>query len=251
MPSNRAKRHEFLLKEIKKIHAETKEAYGSFKTWKLLKSKGVDCGKNQIARLRSLHGIMAKRRRRFIVTTQSKNNKHIVPNKLNRRFYSSAPNKVWVGDVTHIRTKAGWLYLAILLDLYSRKIIGWSMSDKNDKYLALGALEMAIQQRRPKHGLLHHTDRGSIYSSAEYLVMLSANGCESSMSRIGDCYDNAVSESFFSTLKNELVYGETFHTRDHARMEIFKYIEIFYNKQRLHQTLNYLTPEQFERQAVA
>ena len=220
------------------------------KTWKALKAEGINCGKNQIARLRKVNGIESKRRRRFKVTTKSKNNKHVAPNRLNRYFSSSRPNKVWVGDVTFIATRTGWLYLAILLDIYSRRVIGWSMSNRNDKYLVLNALNMAIQKRTPSPGLLHHTDRGAVYSADEYRNKLSSQGCISSMSSSGDCYDNAVAESFFSSLKNELTYKNVFNSRNQARTEIFKYIEIFYNRQRMHQSLNYLTPEQFESQTV-
>ncbi len=248
--SSRDKRHQFLIAEIRRLHKATKQVYGSVKTWKALNAQGIQCGKHQVARLRSINGIESKRRRRFKVTTKSKNNKHIVPNRLNRYFHSRKPNKVWVGDVTFIATRSGWLYLAVLLDLYSRKIIGWSMSNRNDKHLVLDALNMAIKQRQPSSGLVHHTDRGSVYSSDEYRNKLNSQGCISSMSRSGDCYDNAVAESFFSSLKNELTYKNVFVSRNVARTEVFKYIEIFYNRQRIHQSLNYLTPEQFERQAV-
>ena len=248
--SNRAKYHQFLIAKIQRIHQETKQSYGSVKTWKALNAQGVQCGKHQVARLRNIHGVESKRRRRFKITTKSKNNKHIVPNQLNRQFYTPRPNKIWVGDVTFVATKTGWLYLAVMLDVYSRKVIGWSMSKRNDKQLALNALNMAIERRNPEPGLLHHTDRGAIYSSDEYRDMLSKKGCISSMSRSGDCYDNAVAESFFSSLKNEWLLKNTFESRNQARSEIFKYIEIFYNRQRIHQSLNYLTPEQFERQAV-
>ena len=248
--SSLAKHHQVLTAEIKRVHQETKQSYGSVKTWKTLKAQGISCGKHQISRLRRLSGIESKRRKRFKITTKSKNNKHLAPNVMNRSFWSARPNKAWVGDVTFIATRAGWLYLAILLDLYSRKVIGWSMSSRNDKHLALNALNMAIEHRDPDPGLLHHTDRGAIYSSDEYLKILSTQGCVSSMSRPGNCYDNAVAESFFSSLKNELTHKNVFESRSQARMEIFKYIEVFYNRQRIHQSLNYLTPEQFERQAV-
>ena len=195
-----------MLVEIRRIHDKTKQAYGSVKTWKALNAQGIKCSKNQIAMLRALHGIESKRRRRFKVTTKSKRINYIAPNKLNRCFHSHKPNKVWVGDVTFIATRNGWLYLAILLDLYSRKIIGWSMSNRNDMYLVLNALNMAIARRNPSSGLLHHTDRGAIYSSEEYRNKLSIQKCVLSMSRLGNCYDNAVAESFFSSLKNELTY---------------------------------------------
>lgn len=203
-----------------------------------------------MARLRKENGIESKRRKRFKITTMSKNTQWIAPNLLNRCFSAASPNKVWVGDVTFLATGAGWLYLAVLLDLYSRKVIGWAMSERNNKDLVLSALDMAIERRRPKQELLHHSDRGSIYGCDEYRHKLVKYGLVPSMSRKGDCYDNAVVESFFSTLKNELAYGQRFISREHAKMEVFKFIEIFYNRQRLHQALNYSTPEAVELKAV-
>ena len=248
--SRRARENKQLLIEIRRIHYEFRQAYGSLKTWKEMKSRGIICGKHRVARLRLLHGIATKRRRRFNVTTDSRNTQWIAANLLNRRFQVNQPNRVWVGDVTFIATRKGWLYLAVLLDLYSRKVIGWSMSERIDKQLSLGALEMALMRRKPGAGVLHHTDRGSIYAADEYIKKLATHHLTPSMSRKGNCYDNAVAESFFSTLKNELVVGHVFESRDQARTEIFNYIESFYNRQRRHQTLNYLTPEMMER-AVA
>jgi transposase InsO family protein len=207
------------------------------------------CGKHRVARLRRLTGIEAKRRRRFKVTTNSKHTEWIAPNLLNRRFQIDRPNRVWIGDVTAIATQRGWLYLAVLLDLYSRKVIGWSMSDRIDKRLALGALEMALLLRKPNEPVLHHTDRGAIYGSDDYVKKLSTHHFKSSMSRKGDCYDNAVAESFFSTLKNELVVGNVFESRERARTEVFDYIESFYNRRRINQSLGYLTPEMMDSRA--
>lgn len=249
--STRARANQELLIQIRRIHHESRQAYGSLKVWKTLNACGIACGKHRVARLRRIHEIEAKRRRRFKVTTNSKNTTWIAPNLLNRCFRTEQPNRVWVGDVTFIATRAGWLYLAILLDLYSRKIIGWSMSERIDKRLALDALEMALIRRKPDAEVLHHTDRGSIYASDEYREKLSAHQLTSSMSRKADCYDNAVAESFFSTLKNELVVGSVFESRDRARTEIFEYIEGFYNRQRIHQSLNYLTPEEAEKRFVS
>lgn len=249
--SKRSQFDKYLTAEIRQIHLESKENYGTIKTWKALKFKGIHCGKHQVARLRKINGIESKRRKRFKVTTLSKNTEWIAPNRLNRSFQTAKPNKVWVGDVTFIATRNGWLYLAILLDLYSRKVIGWSMSERNNKRLVLDALDMAIERRNPKSEVLHHTDRGSIYGSDDYRNKLITSGLVPSMSRKGDCYDNAVAESFFSTLKNELIFGQRFISRDCARQEIFKFIEIFYNRQRLHQSLNYITPEMMELRAVS
>jgi len=236
--------------EIRTIHQESRQAYGSLKTWKTLNSLGLVCCKHRVVRLRRVHGIEAKRRRRFKVTTNSRSTEAIAPNLLNRRFQIKRPNRVWLGDVTFVATRAGWLYLAVLLDLYSRKVIGWSMSERNDKRLALDALEMALMRRRPDSEVLHHTDRGSIYASDEYREKMGRHRLVSSMSRKADCYDNAVAESFFSTLKNELVCGSVFESRDRARSEIFDYIERFYNRQRIHQSLNYRTPDEMEKLAV-
>ena len=245
-PSKRAIFDRYLVSRIREIHRDTRENYGSIKTWQALKAKGIVCGKNRIARLRRIHGIQAKRRKRFKITTLSKNTEWIAPNLLNRCFQTTHPNQVWVGDVTFIATRAGWLYLAVVLDLYSRKVIGWAMSELINKELAVRALSMALEKRRPDAGLIHHTDRGSIYGSDEYRRQLEQSGLVPSMSRKGDCYDNAVAESFFSTLKNELLYGQHFLSREHARSEIFKFLEIFYNRQRIHQSLNYVTPEMAE-----
>lgn len=249
--SNRVKSNQQLLNEIRRVHNASRQAYGSIKTWKALNAQGIACGKHRVARLRRLNGIEARRRKRFKIAVRSKSMRWVAPNILNRCFYAERPNKVWVGDVTFIATRTGWLYLAVLLDLYSRKIIGWSMSNQIDKYLVLDALEMALIQRRPDTDVLHHTDQGVIYASDEYLEKLSENRFLRSMSRKADCYDNAVAESFFSTLKNELAYGHGFESKDKARSAIFDYIEIFYNRQRIHQSLNYITPEEMERLAVS
>jgi len=249
--SKRALFDKYLINEIEQIHIESKENYGIIKTWKALNLKGVCCGKHKVARLRNIKGIKSKRRKRFKITTLSKNTKWIAPNLLNRCFRTGEPNKVWVGDVTFLPTRNGWLYLAIMIDLYSRKVIGWAMSDKNNKRLAISALDMALKRRRPQSGVLHHTDRGSIYGSDDYRGKLIGSGLVPSMSRKGDCYDNAVAESFFSTLKNELCYSHRFISREHARLEVFEFIEIFYNRQRLHQGLNYTTPEMMDLQALS
>jgi len=233
--------------EIRRIHYEFRQAYGALKIWKELKGRGIFCGKHRVARLRRLHGIQTQRKRRLKVTTDSRKAQWLFPNLLNRCFQTKQPNQVWVGDVTFIATRKGWLYLAVLLDLYSRKVIGWAMAERIDRRLSLDALEMALHQRKPETEVLHHTDRGSIYASEDYIQKLAQHRLKPSMSRKGDCFDNAVAESFFSTLKNELVLGQAFASRDHARMEIFDFIESFYNRQRRHQSLNYQTPEMMER----
>jgi putative transposase len=244
--SQRALFDRYLLSRIRQIHAASRENYGAIKTWKMLRAGGISCGKHRIARIRRINGIQCRRHRRFKITTLSKNTAYIAPNMLNRCFRVSRPNRVWVGDVTFIATRGGWLYLSVLIDLYSRKVIGWAMSEHNNKQLVINALGMALERRRPRSEVIHHTDRGSIYGSDDYRNKLAASGLVPSMSRKGDCYDNAVAESFFSTLKNELLYEQRFESREHARSEIFKFVEIFYNRQRLHQTLNYVTPEMAE-----
>lgn len=244
--SIRQRANEGLLQAIQRIHVQSKGCYGILKCWQQLKREGMDCGRARIAKLRQAHGIYAKRRQRFVVTTRSKHRYWIAPNRLKRDFTANQPNRVWVGDVTFIATRSGWLYLAVLLDLYSRKVVGWSMSASNNGPLVEEALKMAIEQRKPKPGLIHHTDRGSTYATQSYRDLLAQHGMVSSMSRKKDCWDNAVAESFFATLKNELTHDKTFNTREEARTAIFEYMEIFYNRQRLHQTLNYQTPEQYE-----
>ena len=249
--SQRSQANQKLLRDIQRIHQRSRQNYGAIKTWKALMAEGIECGKHRVARLRREHGIVTKRRRRFVTTTQARRHALINPHLLERRFESGVPNRVWVGDVTFVATRKGWVYLAVLIDLYSRKVVGWSMSKKNDKALALEALSMAIEQRKPRSGLLHHCDRGSVYTADEYRSMLRGNHMIASMSRKGNCWDNAVAESFFNNLKNELVHDRTFETRDEAKAAIFDYIEVFYNRQRLHQTLGYQTPHAFEMKAVA
>jgi len=238
-----------LLTRIEAIHRESREAYGAVKTWRSLRAQGVPCGRHRVARLRRQAGIEAKRKRRFRVTTQSRHSFPVAPNVLDRRFAVAQPNRVWVGDITFIPTRAGWLYLAVLLDLYARRIVGWAMSPYIDRELVTQALVMALQRRRPEPGLIDHTDQGRQYATGSYRQRLIEHGVELSMSRKGDCFDNACAESFISTLKNELTHHLQFNTREEARTAIFEYIEVFYNRQRLHQTLGYLSPAEFERRA--
>ena len=244
--SRRQQFDRYLLGHIRRVHAKSRQHYGIVKCWRQLKRDGIECGRDQVARLRRAHGIFSKRRRRYVVTTRSKNRRWIAPNRLQRDFTTQRPNAVWVGDVTFIPTRRGWLYLAVLLDLYSRKVVGWSMRHRNDGQLVKDCLEMAIQQRRPPPGLIHHSDQGSSYAMQAYRERLAERAMLSSMSRKRDCWDNAVAESFFSNIKNELTYWSIFTDPDEARSAIFDYIEVFYNRQRLHQTLNYVTPEEYE-----
>lgn len=249
-PSRRAVEDARLLGDIRAVHARSREAYGAFKTWKVLNGAGVACGKHRVARLRRENGIEALRRRRFRVTIEHRQTAAPAPNLLERRFAigvaGSAPDRVWVGDITYIATRAGMLYLAILLDLHSRKIVGWAMGGRMTQDLTASALEMAVEQRRPGAGLLHHTDQGSQYAAGQYRERLAQLGFVASMSRKGNCWDNAVAESFFGNLKNELTHHRDFKTREQARSEIFDYIEIFYNRQRAHATLQYMSPLDYE-----
>lgn len=243
----RSREDKELLTQIKRVHDENRECYGGVKTWKALNQEGIDCGKHRVARLRRAYDIEAKRRRRFKVTTRSKHRHWVAPDLVNRYFHAERANQVWAGDVTFIATRKGWLYVAMLLDLYSRKVVGWSMSNRNDQSLVLNALQMAIERRQPPAGVIHHTDRGRLYAANEYRQVMMDHEIVPSMSRKGDCYDNAVSESFFSTLKNELIYDRYYDNREKARSDIFEYIEVFYNRQRLHQTLGYKSPMEYEK----
>ena len=247
--SRRTREDRSLLARIEAIHRENREAYGTVKTWKALRAQGVPCGRHRVARIRKQAGIEARRKRRFRVTTQCRHSFPIADNVLARCFAVDAPDRVWVGDITFIPTQAGWLYLAVLLDLYARRVVGWAMSHYIDSNLVTEALCMALQRRRPHTGLIHHTDQGRQYAAGSYRQRLLDHGIAPSMSRKGDCFDNACAESFISTLKNELVHHVQFKTREEARTAIFEYIEVFYNRQRLHQTLGYLSPAEFERRA--
>ena len=244
--SNRSQRDRTLLKEIRKVHEETKEAYGANKTWRTLNQSGMACGKHRVARLRRQAGIEARRKRKFRLAYKARNTAPAPPNLLRWPFKADYPDQVWVTDVTFVPTRSGWLYLAVMIDLHTRVVVGWSMKDRPNQELVNEALMMAAEQRRPKPGLIHHSDQGVLYSSGSYLALLEKYGMLRSMSGKGNCYDNAVAESFFSSLKNELVHHCNFTTRDQARSEIFEYLELFYNRKRLHQSLNYQTPMKYK-----
>jgi putative transposase len=245
--STRSEKNRTVLVEIRKVHEENREAYGAVKTWRELKAQGIECGRHRVARLRRQAGIEARRKRRFRITTQSRAGVVAAENKLNQRFEVGAGDRAWVGDITFIATGSGWLYLAVLLDLYSRRVVGWAMSERIDQQLVLAALNMALEQCLPQTGLIHHTDQGRQYSSSAYVEILKKHGIVQSMSRKGNCYDNAVAESFFSSLKNELIHHCSFKTREQARTAVFEYIEVFYNRQRRHQSLDYVSPVDYER----
>jgi putative transposase len=235
-----------LAAEIAGAHKRSRGIYGSPRVHRDLKARGIHVGKKRIERLMRESGLRGRRKRRFCCTTDSKHALPIAPNVLDRRFHADAPNRVWVGDVTYIATDEGWLYLAVLLDLFSRRVVGWATSATNDRALALDALDHALKHRRPETGLLHHTDRGSPYASDDYRAALSRRGLVASMSRTGDCYDNAVAESFFATLKAEHVDHEDFASREVAHASIADYIESFYNTARRHSSIGYVSPIEFE-----
>lgn len=244
--SCRTKEDRQLLQRIRRLHLRSREAYGAYKTWQVLRADGGACGRHRVARLRRQNGIEARRKRRFRVTVEHHKLAPPAPNLLAQHFHVTQPDRVWADDMTVIPTGTGWLHLAVLLDLYSRRVIGWAMANERNQALSLAALRMAIGQRRPGAGLLHHSDQGSPYVGALYQAQIAQLGAIASMSRKGNAYDNAVVESFFSNLKNELVHHRTFATREEARAEIFDYIEVFYNRQRAHASLQYVSPADYE-----
>jgi putative transposase len=237
---------------IRVIHRDSRETYGSPRIWDALVKQGHRIGEHRVARLMRQDGIRAKTVTKWRATTQSNHQWPVAANTLNRQFTVAAPNRVWAGDITYVWTLEGWLYLAVLLDLYSRRVVGWAMSQRITVELTEQALTMALAKRAPTAGLLHHSDRGSQYAATSYQRVLAAYGLLPSMSRKGNCWDNACVESFFGTLKRELVDQRRYVTRDEARQDIFEYIEVFYNRQRRHSTLGYHSPAEYEaRVAVA
>jgi len=238
--------NERLAAKISQLHREFREAYGTERLWRELRDRGERCGRHRVARLRQRHAIITKRRRRFLRARAVYQLTVPAPNRLSWPFRSPDRNRVWAGDMTQIPTRHGWLYLAVILDLYSRRVIGWAMADRQQQNLTSAALDMAIARRQPEPGVIHHSDRGSQYTSQAYRDQLARHGLLASMSRVGMPYDNAIVESFFSSLKNELTHHERFANVDEARSQVFDYIEVFYNRQRKHEALNYCSPEQFE-----
>jgi putative transposase len=245
--SLRIRQDRLLLAQIRAAYQRSRRRYGSPRIHAELCADGVACGRHRIARLMRQDQLVARARRRFKTTTQASAVNPVAPNELKRQFQVTEPDAFWNGDITYIWTVEGWLYLAVLLDLFSRRIVGWATSDRLTEQLALSALEQALGQRRPKLGLLHHSDRGSQYSSRAYRQELAVRGIAVSMSRRGNCWDNAPAESFFSSLKTELFAGEPVPpTRDAARQALFEYIEVFYNRKRRHSALGYQSPVHFE-----
>jgi transposase InsO family protein len=246
-PSAGEKRRAELVAAIEVIHAEVKARYGSPRMTRELKARGHACSENTVAELMREHGIRAKAPRRFVRTTDSNHRLPVAENVLARDFDPAGPNEAWCADMTYIPTGEGWLYLAVVEDLFSRMIVGWSMAETMTSRLVVDALEMALARRRPGAGLLAHSDRGSQYASDHYQRVLAAEGITCSMSEVGQCWDNAPVESFFGRLKCEIGPRELFATRDQARAELFEYLEVFYNRVRLHSSLGFLSPVEFER----
>ena len=245
--AERRRQDQRLTLEVAAIHAGSRGRYGSPRVHAELHQRGQRIARKRVARLMRAAGLRARERRRFRCTTDSGHAMAITGNLLARRFAMRAPNTGWVADITYLWTLEGWLYLAVVLDLFSRRVVGWSLSERLERGLALDALGMALAGRHPLSGMLHHSDRGSQYASQEYRQLLAAHGILSRMSRVGNCWDNAVAESFFATLKIELVYQTQWRTREEARSALFEYIELFYNRQRRHSTLGYLSPSEFEQ----
>lgn len=245
-PSLRSQEDLAVRAAIVRINAAHRWAPGAVKMWHLLKAEGIACGKHRVIRLRKLENIQTTRIKRFRVMQAMERVQPPAPDLVKRGFQVTAPDKIWVGDITSLRTREGWLHLAIVLDLFARKIVGWSMDITQAATLPMAALCMALAQRKPSAGLIFHSDQGTVYGSNDYRELLQAHGLLASMSRKGNCHDNAVAESFFSNLKNEAMHDRLFASKDEARAAVSNYIEVYYNRERLHQTLGYQTPAAVE-----
>lgn len=233
-----------LLTLIRAVHAETKGAYGSPRVFRELKDRGIPVSRERVARLMRKNDIRARHKRRYKATTDSRHDFPVAQNVLDRNFEPARPDQTWTADITYIPTNEGWLYLAVVMDLYTRMIVGWSMDARMTRELVMNALRMAYFRRKPKRGVTHHSDRGSQYCSDDYQALLRQYGMRVSMSRKGNCWDNAPMESFFNSLKNERVHAQRYTTRDEARQDVFEYIETFYNRSRRHSALGYVSPAQ-------
>jgi len=250
-PSCREQENMRLLEKIEHIHQESRETYGSPRIHAEMRAQGETCNHKRVARLMRLNGLQAKRKRRRGRTTDSRHGFPAVPNWVKRPFQAQHPNQIWLADITYIHTQEGWLYLAGVLDLFSRKVVGWAMDRYPTSQLCQTAFQMALERRHPQKGGIHHSDRGVQYASHDFQALLKDHDFLPSMSAKGNCYDNAPMESFYATLKTELVHHCNFSTRSSARNAIFEYIEVFYNRQRRHSALDYLSPENYERRYYA
>jgi len=247
-PSALVRANEELLAQIREIHQGSQETYGSPRIYRALQQRGISCSRKRVARLMRVHRIRAKTKRRFKVTTRSRHGLPVAPDLLGRDFHAPAPNRIWTSDITYVWTREGWVYLAVILDLYSRLVVGWELSDRLTADLVTTALQRAVDRRHPGPALIFHSDRGRQYISQELRWVIERHAIRPSMGATGSCYDNAVTESFFHTLKTEHTFFHRYHTREEARHSIFQYIEIFYNRHRLHSTIGNLSPWQFEQQ---
>ena len=245
--SRREKNNRYLIERIRNIYEQRKRVYGCLRITAELKDQGFNCSKNRVARLMRKQGITARTKRRFRVTTNSNHKLPVANNLVEMQFNPEQKNRLWTTDITYIWTREGWLYLSVMLDLWSRAVISWNAERSMDENLVIKTLDKALMQRKPSGELILHSDRGSQYASHRLRNILKENNITQSMSSKGNCYDNAPTESFFSTLKRELVYRERFKTREEAKQKLFEYIEVFYNRQRRHSTLGYLSPMQFEK----
>ena len=245
-PSKRTQDNEVLLENIKKIHKASRHTYGSPRIQAQLISQGTYCSRKRVARLMQQEGLQAKMNRRFKKTTITNPKARSAPNLLNQDFTADRPNQRWVADITYVPTAQGWLYVAAVMDLFSRRIVGLVMNKRMTSDLVINALKQAITHRRPEQGLMHHSDKGCQYTSTNFQALLKQNNIIASMSGTGNCYDNAAMESFFHTLKTEHIHFEHYKSREQAMRSIFEYVEVFYNRQRLHSTLGYLSPVAYE-----
>jgi putative transposase len=236
-----------LMSKVRQINGETRGAYGTRRTSESLRSQGYDVGRYRARSLMKKAGVSVKHRKKFKITTDSRHNLPVAPNLLERNFQVDRPDAVWCSDISYLWTVEGWLYLAVVIDLYSRKVVGWAMSSHMKASLATEAFSMAYWRRKPSRGLIHHSDRGIQYASSDYQKLLGTYGMICSMSRKGDCWDNAVVESFFHSLKTEWTAEIIYHTRNDARGDVIRYIEMFYNSNRLHSYLGYKNPNDFEK----
>lgn len=246
LPSQRIERERALHERLRVVHAESRGTYGSPRCHRALQHEGFRVSKRSVERGMRSMGLCGRQRRRWRATTKANPLHAVAPNTLERDFTASKPDERWVTDITYVWTDEGWCYVAAILDLYSRAVVGWALDTSLSTRLPLAALDMALRRRRPNEGLLHHSDRGCQYTSSDYRRELAAKGIEVSMSRKGNCWDNAVAESFFATLKTELVYNKTWRDRLELRQAVFEYIEVFYNRRRLHSSLGYRTPAKAE-----